>query len=173
MTGGWHEKSPCYCGRSAGVRSNKRERSGARGTRGSGCSLRSGRAWTGWGRSGWGDRLYGEASHRALVEKIRTATPRAVRKTVNGTNNQRSTRYKRPAAGSHGNCWETGRGSSQIGRSPKRNGARRAARMRTEKIVFGVSHLRDMVEDVKAKYYAAAPVRYAEHRRRPPVHRPL
>ena len=130
LRGGWHEKSLCYCGRSAGVRSNKRERSGARGTGGSGCSLRSGRAWTGRGRSGWGDRLYGGANHRALVEKIRTATPWAVRKTANGTSNQRSARYKCPAAGSHGNCCETRRGSSPIGRSPKRNGARRAAGIR-------------------------------------------
>ena len=135
LTGGWREKSPCYCGRGAGVRSNKRECSGARGTRGPGCSLWSGRAWTGRGRSGWGDRLYGGASHRALVggEKIRTATPRAVSKTVNGTSNQRGARYKRPAAGSQGNCGETRPASGRIGRSPKRTAAGSAAGMKGAK----------------------------------------
>ena len=132
LTGGWREKSPCYCGRGAGVRSNKRERSGARGTRGPGCSLWSGRAWTGRGCCGWGDRLYGGASHRALVggEKIRTATPRAVSKTVS---NQRSARYKRPAASSQGNCGETRPASGRIGRSPKRTAAGSAAGMKGAK----------------------------------------
>ena len=81
------------------------------------------------------DRLYGGASHSALVggEKIRTTTSRAVSKTVNGISNQRSARYKRPAAGSQGNCGETRPASGRIGRSPKRTAAGSASGMKGAK----------------------------------------